>query len=86
LKFLNLGLVLHFLRSVPAIARMPRTKAALTESKSKANSKASAKAEMPKTKAPKKGARGESTKKKKGGTDSTLTRVTRATDFLAIRP
>jgi hypothetical protein len=45
---------------------MPRTKAALIESKSKVNSRASTKSDMPKAKATKKTTRGDGGKKKKG--------------------
>jgi hypothetical protein len=61
---------------------MARAKAALTESKSKANSKASADTEMPKAKATKKGTRGDGGKKKKGRSSPILSTLKCFTDLL----
>lgn len=61
---------------------MAKAKAALTESKSKANSKASADTEMPKAKATKKGTRGDGGKKKKGRPSPIFSPLKRFTDFL----
>jgi len=65
---------------------MVRAKAALTDSKSKVNSKASETSEMPKAKAAKKGTRGDGGKKKKGLSCSILLAPASLAYLLLIDP